>query len=287
MKNNPEEILLNIQRASFIDENPSLSDSTLEIIVENTIQILSICINNEFNHNSGTKSENLFYLPDMLGFDLTSKVQLTRDLSELLYNCKSKRTTMMPSQSIESLRNYRPNSANLSKDLLRTIMTTGHDGLFVSSSDAEQILNIISSFSATSDTNKYRVPLANTQKEFILLSQKIEQMKKTLRTKQDEHDFLEISNKKLADTIELLKKQENYLEKKLEDSMVEYFSYEEHKKTLIQELQETNLALTGLLKEKTSKIETIANNPEIISDEENEEINTKSLNPFRPSGITK
>ena len=78
-------------------------------------------------------------------------------------------------------------------------------------------------------------------------------MRETFRKSQDEHDFLEISNKKLSDTIALLRQQEQYLDKQLEDSMVEYFSYEEHKKQLIQELEEATATLKKLVGEKTQK----------------------------------
>ena len=143
-KKNPDDLLNKIRKMSSIDERPSLSDSTIEILIENTIQSISTCINNEFNNNSNTKDESLFCLPDMLGFDLLSKIQLARDLADLLYTSRSKRNSIMPNQSIDSLRNYRPsNLLTTPKDLLQSIINSDVDGLYVSSADAEFILNII------------------------------------------------------------------------------------------------------------------------------------------------
>ena len=277
-----EEALGRIRKMSSIDDNPCLSDNTLDILLENTIKTLSSIINTEFNKNSGSFEESLFCSPDIKDFDLLSKVQLARDLAELLSNCKSKRDTILSNQSIESLRNYRPSSIIFNnKDLLNAILHPGNEDIYLNPFEAEQLLNIINNFSATSETNKYRVPLASNQKEFILISQKIAEMKASMKNKQDEHDFLEISNKKLVDTTNLLIKQEEYLDKQLEDSMVEYFSYEEHKKTLTQELAEANESLIKLLSEN-SRTKPIKkhNDGGNIPTEENTSANSQTPNPF-------
>ncbi|OMJ65341.1 hypothetical protein SteCoe_38444 [Stentor coeruleus] len=272
MGESSEDVIVKIRKLSSIDERPSLSDSTLEILIENIIQNLSNLINAEFNKNSGTKDENLFCVPDMLNETFLSKAQLARDLSELLYNCKSKRESILSNQPYESLRNYRPsNLALTTQDIFSCIFNgsfdktkTGTktkpsdsntaqeiDSLYLNGTQAEELLSIIQEFSAVSESNKYRMPLSTSQKEFILISKKIDEILKTLRQKEDEHDYLDTTNKKLNETIALLKQQERNFDKQLEDSMAEYFLYEEHKKNLENELEEARNIMKQLKENRT------------------------------------
>ena len=273
-----------LRKLSSIDENLSPRDSTLEILLENTIQTLSTSINKEFNKSSGS-DEALFFLPDMLGFDFLAKVQLARDLSELLFNCKNKRDTILPSQSIESLRNYRPSSLNLTnKDLLSAILNQDQEGVYINANDAEEILKIISDFTNVSETNRHRKPLAANQKEFIMISQRLSKMKKSMRNKQDEIDFLGMSNAKLGDTMKLLQKQEEYLDKMLEDAVYEAYLAEERKGILAKELEEANLSFVDLVKgvgksERKERLERDdVNGLDIVEEVES---NYSMNNPFR------
>ena len=274
-----------IRKMSAVHEKNLCSDGTLEILLESVIQTLSNCINGEFNRSAGSKNEELFCAPSLIGFDLTSKMQLARDLADLLYNCKSQRESILTSQSIESLRNYRPSSSNFTnKDLLNSIMKPDNEGLYVNPVQAEEILTILQNNSATSETNRYRMPLASYQREFITVFQKIDEMQKTLRKKQDEHDFLDISNRKLRETINLLKKQEQNLEKQVEDSVVECYLYKEHKDNLSKQLDDSMESLYKIqacLRDR----QTASENQVTFSSPQTEK-ETQSLNPFRMSKMT-
>lgn len=275
-----ENPLNNLRTLSPIDETINISDRTLEILIENSIQALSSCINKEFNKSSGTEEE-LFLLPDMLGFDFPAKIQLARDLSELLFNCKSKRESILPSQSLESLRNYRPSQLSLTnKDLLKSILTQDSEGIYVSANDAEELLQLIRHFTDISESNQFRGPLASRQRETILISQKLNKMKKIIRGKQDEIDFLEMSNTQLSDTIRLLNRNEEYLDKMLEDSVYETYSAEERIKILSKELEEASDSLEDLMKNsKNEKIGEENTKTEAILEKTPTYFSTK--NPFQ------
>ena len=245
---------MNFKNMTSIEERPSISDNTLDLIVENTIQTLSSCINAEFNKNSGSTEEDLFCAPSLINTDLLQKIQLARDLTDLLYNCKSKRDSILTNQSVASLRNYRKSCILPStQDLIQKIFDPTSDSLSLTSSQAEDILQYIQNNSLSSQTVKHRMPLSGYQRDLIMVSQKIEEMKKNLRAVQDRRDFLEISNKEMRENIKLLQKQEIALDKKLDDSIKEKEVIKERRNYLKDDLSQSRIILKGMFAKHLSE----------------------------------
>lgn len=266
---------MNFRNLNSIEERPSISDNTLDLIIENTIQTLSNCINSEFNKNSGSSEEDLFCAPSLINTDLTQKIQLARDLTDLLSNCKSKRDSFLTNQSVASLRNYRkscilPNT----QDLLQKIFDPTTESISLTSSQAEDILQFIQNNSLTSQTAKHRMPLSGYQRDLIMVSQKIEEMKKNLRTVQDRRDFLEISNRDMRENIRLLQKQEVALDKKLDDSLKEKEVIKERRNYLKDDLSQSREMLRGMFARHISEqLSKSKGNSEIFKDGMSQSLN--------------
>jgi hypothetical protein len=216
------------------------ADENLELRVENIIQTLSNCINLEFNKNSGSNDEELFCAPSLIDCDLTQRLQLARDLSDLLANAKSKRDSALTNQSVASLRNYRKSCIIPDTyELIEKIFDPGCENLSLTPSQSEEILMFIQNNSTSSETSKFRVPLSGYQRDLIMISQKIEKIKKNLRSNQDKRDALDINNRELRENIKLLQKKESNLNQQLDDSIEEKALAKMRRNSLQEEIKQT------------------------------------------------
>lgn len=228
---------------NFLDDN-------LDVRIENIIQTLSSCINYEFNKNSGSNDEDLFCAPSLIDCDLLQRLQLARDLSDLLGSVKSKRDSILISESVASLRNYRKSCIlSNTQELIEKIFDPSCETLSLTASQAEEILIYIQNNSSTSETSKLRVPVSANQRDLIVISQKIEKMKKNLRSNQDKRDCIEIENRELRESIKLLQKQAASLDKMLDDSVEEKALAKERRNSLKNEILNAQ-DMIGLIKDK-------------------------------------
>lgn len=107
-----------------------------------------------------------------------------------------------------------------------------------------------------------------------MVSQKIEEMKKNLRTVQDRRDFLEISNRDMRENIRLLQKQEVALDKKLDDSLKEKEVIKERRNYLKDDLSQSREMLRGMFARHISEqLSKSKGNSEIFKDGMSQSLN--------------
>ena len=230
-------------RVSFEDLDLG-EECDLHPYLDITISTLSATINEEFNKEAGTKGESLFCLPEeTCDYSLLEKAQMARDLADLLYQCKTNQDTR---SSLQSIRSFRSSISRSWSELVPALFGERPEGLFLGPSEVQEVISLILNFAASSDTHLAKSELLSSQAKYIQLSRKLSKLLETQRKRQDELEQLSNANKKLNDSLGLLKKQEQVLEKQLEDAMVENYVNSEKHASLKVQLQEARETLRNL-----------------------------------------
>lgn len=120
----------------------------------------------------------------------------------------------------------------------------------MSSTEISNLISSILHFCSISRTQESKKILFEKQAEYITIAQKVSKLNKMLRKGEDEREILIQSNAQLSEYVKILKRQEEQLERQVEDCLVENYSNEDHYKQILQELGEAKESLKELLGDK-------------------------------------
>lgn len=226
-----------------------LSEDPIEGLMVKLIENISKSVDFEFSIKGNLNG--LFSMPDLDRLNLLQKAQLARDLSELLYNIRNRKDSINIRESLGSLRNFKEVSQETHRDLITILKNS--DATFLTKMETEEILNLIFSQCAESSSWVNQEELIQVQDEYIGVSKVFNAEVKKRKKKFQVLENQVLDCEKTEMQIGLLRTQEAFLEKQLEDIMIDQFIIEEQCKQLGFELNESEELLRELVQHNPCK----------------------------------